>query len=94
MIGNKCWPANARVNVNPTDDAYRHQLLHPPTVTATVVAPSVVYHYHVLVALYGHRCPAMIDAHREYLSVLRLALFLVSRRAHQYFEGNLKMSSI
>lgn len=58
-----------------------------------VVAPSVVYHYHVFV-FYGHHCPTMTDVHCEYLSVLHLALFLVSQRAHQYFEDNLKESSV
>lgn len=94
MIGNERQPVNARSNINLNDAACRHQLLHQRTVTATVVAPSVVYYYHVFVAFRGHHYPAMTDARREYLSALRLALFLASQKVHQYFEDNLKVSSM
>lgn len=93
-LGNECWPVNAKPNINPIDAACRHQLLHQRTLTATVVAPSVVYHCHVFVAFHGHHYSAMTDAHREYLLVLRLTRFLVSQKAHHYFEDNLKVSSM
>ena len=94
MTGNGHWQANARRNVNPIEVACYHRLLRLLTLTVIVAAPSVVYHYHVFVVFYSHHCPAMTDVHCEYLSVLHLALFLVSQRARQYFEDNLKESSV
>ena len=76
--------------VNPIDVASHRHLLRPST--ATVVDPSILYHYYVLVAFCGHHRPAMTYAHCEYLLVLRSALFPVSPRVN--FEDNLNELSI
>ncbi len=77
------------LTVHPIDVACHHQLLRPLIATATVVAPSIVYHCRVLVAFYGPHRPAVTDAHREYPLVPHSALSLGSQSAHQYIEDNL-----